>query len=162
MQRYITMASGTFVRFQLLQRDQGICSECGVDAQRMDTAISRLLEDLLHPLLMTIHPMVALTLRSEGWSNIRLRGRGSYPDAISFTSCWEAHHVRSVAEGGGECDLDNYRTLCFVCHKRISAEQAAARAEKRRQEKRAAKLQREAAKQSAPIFAPMPDDGIPF
>src|SRR5207248_244912 len=60
-----------------------------------------------------------------------LRGRGSYPDAIEFTSCWEADHIQAVAEGGGQCGLENYRTLCFICHKKKSAGQASARARRR-------------------------------
>jgi 5-methylcytosine-specific restriction endonuclease McrA len=27
-----------------------------------------------------------------------------------------------VAEGGGECDLDNMRTLCLECHRKVTAE----------------------------------------
>ena len=28
----------------------------------------------------------------------------------------------AVAEGGGECDLENYRTLCVPCHRQVTAE----------------------------------------
>ena len=28
----------------------------------------------------------------------------------------------AVVEGGGECDLENYRTLCVPCHRRVTAE----------------------------------------
>src|SRR4029079_7011894 len=127
LQRYLTISQGSFVRERLFERDRGICAECGVNAAQMDFALASLKADLLHPLLMTIHPMIATTLRAEGWTNVKLRGRGSYPDALAFTSCWEAHHVRAVIEGGGECGLENYRTLCFVCHKKASAELAHAR-----------------------------------
>jgi len=110
----------------------------------MDFALANLQEDLLHPLLMTIHPMIVATVRAEGWTNVKRRGRGSYPDAIEFSSCWEAHHHRPVVEGGGECDLDNYRTLCFVCHKKLSSEQTRCRAQQRaleRQRKKAAPVE---------------------
>lgn len=30
---------------------------------------------------------------------------------------WEADHIISVFEGGGGCLLDNYQTLCQLCHK---------------------------------------------
>lgn len=30
---------------------------------------------------------------------------------------WEAHHIVAVAEGGGECGLDNIETLCHECHR---------------------------------------------
>lgn len=164
LQRYLTLSHGAFVRAQLFKRDQGICSECGVNAQHMDQALAALADDLLHPLLMTIHPMIAATLCAEGWTNVTLRGRGSYPDALEFTSCWEAHHVQSVAEGGGECGLENYRTLCFVCHKKVSAEQAGKRAARRRSKKR---IQSPAAEprerpESEPVHNPPTGDGIPF
>jgi hypothetical protein len=125
----------------------------------MDAVLACLQDDLLHPLLMTVHPMIVTTLRADGWTNVRLRGRGSYPDAIEFRSCWEAHHVHAVVDGGGECGLENYRTFCFVCHKIVSAEQAQKRAQLRRLKKR--KLQ------AVPIeiaqsVSPTAEDVIPF
>ncbi len=41
---------------------------------------------------------------------------------------WEADHILAVFEGGGSCGLDNYRTLCYWCHKNNTAEQAKLRA----------------------------------
>jgi 5-methylcytosine-specific restriction endonuclease McrA len=37
-------------------------------------------------------------------------------------SLWDADHILPVAEGGGECDLDNIRTLCLRCHGRVTAQ----------------------------------------
>jgi hypothetical protein len=37
-------------------------------------------------------------------------------------SLWDADHILPVAEGGGECDLDNLRTLCLMCHREATAE----------------------------------------
>jgi hypothetical protein len=37
-------------------------------------------------------------------------------------SLWDADHVVPVIEGGGECDLSNIRTLCLLCHERVTAE----------------------------------------
>ena len=34
---------------------------------------------------------------------------------------WQADHIVPVAEGGGECGLENYRTLCTACHKPVTA-----------------------------------------
>lgn len=47
-------------------------------------------------------------------------------------SWWEADHIVPVVEGGGQCGLENYRTLCVPCHKRVTAELAARRAAARR------------------------------
>ena len=160
---YLTTSQGSFVRALLFERDHGICAECGVNAGQMDAALARLKADVLHPLLMTIHPMIVATLRAEGWTNVKCRGKGSYPDAVEFSSCWEAHHIQSVVEGGGECGLKNYRTLCFVCHKKVSAEQARARAEFRRLKKRERHSQSaSAAKKELPVSTVPVDDVIPF
>jgi 5-methylcytosine-specific restriction endonuclease McrA len=50
-------------------------------------------------------------------------------------SFWEADHVVPVVEGGGGCRLENLRTLCVPCHKRVTRALAARRAEARRQVK---------------------------
>lgn len=34
---------------------------------------------------------------------------------------WAADHIIPVAEGGGACALENYRTLCVPCHRRETA-----------------------------------------
>jgi 5-methylcytosine-specific restriction endonuclease McrA len=35
-------------------------------------------------------------------------------------SLWDADHILPVTEGGGECDLDNIRTLCLRCHRSVT------------------------------------------
>lgn len=42
-------------------------------------------------------------------------------------SLWQADHVIEVADGGGECDLSNFVSLCINCHKRKTAETRAKR-----------------------------------
>ena len=37
-------------------------------------------------------------------------------------SLWDADHILPVTEGGGECDLDNIRTLCLRCHRAATAQ----------------------------------------
>jgi 5-methylcytosine-specific restriction protein A len=37
-------------------------------------------------------------------------------------SLWDADHILPVTEGGGECDLDNIRTLCLRCHRVVTAQ----------------------------------------
>lgn len=34
---------------------------------------------------------------------------------------WQADHITPVIEGGGECGIDNLRTLCTACHRRETA-----------------------------------------
>ena len=35
---------------------------------------------------------------------------------------WDADHIIPVKEGGGQCGLDNIRTLCISCHKKVTKE----------------------------------------
>jgi 5-methylcytosine-specific restriction endonuclease McrA len=37
-------------------------------------------------------------------------------------SLWDADHIIPVVEGGGECDLENIRSLCLICHRRQTSE----------------------------------------
>jgi len=37
-------------------------------------------------------------------------------------------HILPVWEGGGQCDIDNLRTLCVKCHHKVTATQASKRA----------------------------------
>lgn len=38
----------------------------------------------------------------------------------SRKSLWDADHIVPVAEGGGQCDLSNMRTLCVLCHRKAT------------------------------------------
>jgi 5-methylcytosine-specific restriction enzyme A len=38
----------------------------------------------------------------------------------SRKSLWDADHIVPVVEGGGECDLENIRTLCLRCHRQAT------------------------------------------
>jgi 5-methylcytosine-specific restriction endonuclease McrA len=44
-------------------------------------------------------------------------------DTVAEGIGWEADHVRPVADGGGQCPLDQLRTLCrYPCHEIVTAE----------------------------------------
>jgi hypothetical protein len=53
--------------------------------------------------------------RVEAWAKWGLKPK-------QRRSLWDADHELPVAEGGGECDLDNMRTLCLICHRRVTSE----------------------------------------
>jgi 5-methylcytosine-specific restriction enzyme A len=48
---------------------------------------------------------------------------------------WEADHIIPVIEGGGECGLEGYRTLCIPCHRKATKELRARIARRRRDDK---------------------------
>lgn len=85
------------VRQRVLERDRGICAVCGMDC----------LAEMRH--LKRLRGTARLRAQ-EQWG---LKGR---------KSLWDADHIVPVAEGGGECDLSNMRTLCLKCHRVHTAE----------------------------------------
>jgi len=88
-----------YLRDQVFLRDRGICAECGIDAVSAFAALKR-----------------ARGTRRE--AGLRFYGMKTI---ASRRSLWDADHIRPVAEGGGQCDLDNLRTLCVACHREATA-----------------------------------------
>jgi 5-methylcytosine-specific restriction protein A len=88
-----------YLRDQVFVRDHGICAVCGVDSIAAYNALKR-----------ARGPARIAGLRLYGMKSITTR-----------RSLWDADHIRPVAEGGGQCDLDNLRTLCLLCHREATA-----------------------------------------
>lgn len=88
-----------YLREQVLARDKGICALCGMDTKMAYRDLRR----------------------SRGVFRERLLVRWGL-ERLSRKSLWDADHILPVAEGGGECDLDNLRTLCLICHRKQTAE----------------------------------------
>ena len=88
-----------YLRQRVLARDRGRCSLCHIDTLE---AFRRL-------------------KRSRGSSRKLML---DYWGLKSMTrkSLWDADHVLPVCEGGGECDLENIRTLCLACHRDVTYE----------------------------------------
>jgi 5-methylcytosine-specific restriction endonuclease McrA len=88
-----------YLRQQVFKRDRGVCSMC-----RRDTvALAR----KLRRLRWWERKKMCVTLGVPYWR---------------YRSLWDADHIRPVAEGGGECELENLRTLCIPCHRRVTSE----------------------------------------
>ncbi len=84
-----------YLRDQVFERDQGICAICRIDTRAAYVELKR----------------------ARGTHRERLLARWGLKK-INRKSLWDADHIVSVAEGGGECDVHNLRTLCLVCHRR--------------------------------------------
>jgi len=87
-----------YLRECVFERDRGRCAACGLDTVAAWNHLMRQRRDRR-----------ALAFRD--WS--LPRGR---------SSLWDADHIVPVSEGGGECDLDNLRTLCLRCHRKATAD----------------------------------------
>jgi 5-methylcytosine-specific restriction protein A len=83
-----------YLREKVFERDKGVCAQCGADT----TALRRGMRKLDY---------AARRQFLKKW-NLKEGSR---------KSMWDADHILPVAEGGGQCDLSNMRTLCLLCHR---------------------------------------------
>lgn len=88
-----------YLRDHVFRRDKGICAMCGLDSEAEWLRIRKM-------------PFGRRAIALKQWG-LKPRQR---------TSLWDADHVLPVSQGGGECDLDNLRTLCLHCHRKVTAE----------------------------------------
>ena len=90
----------SYMRKAMFTRDKGICASCGADCEllRLELALMRHVD----------YNKYKETLLVMG---IRPDARKTY---------WDADHIIPVSKGGGECGLDNLRSLCIPCHKKVT------------------------------------------
>jgi 5-methylcytosine-specific restriction protein A len=88
-----------YLREQVFARDRGVCAACGTDTEALRKQFRKLDYRARRQFLKEWKV-------KESWRR----------------SLWDADHVVPVAEGGGECDLANMRTLCLKCHRGVTAE----------------------------------------
>lgn len=144
---YLMRSSSQHIRNAVHKRDKGICAMCGIDADKEFKRwrleyweVRRLARTLAYaapldkvwkdgkwtfgdtrsPSAKEVSDYVATLLEKYAPGNW----------TASRQSGWDADHITPVVEGGGECDLDNLRTLCHPCHKVSTAELAGRRAAK--------------------------------
>jgi 5-methylcytosine-specific restriction protein A len=95
-------SSPWYVRQQVKKRDRGICQMCGANVLKAHREWAR------------AKPAAADRRERRRWREARPR--------------WEADHIVAVADGGGECALENYRLLCRACHLAVTNRWRAGRA----------------------------------
>lgn len=86
-----------YLREQVFARDRGVCARCGTDTRAAYAELRR----------------------SRGAHRLRLLERWGLK-RLSRKTLWDADHILPVVEGGGECDLENLRTLCLICHRQAT------------------------------------------
>jgi 5-methylcytosine-specific restriction endonuclease McrA len=93
------------------ERDAGICAICGVDTveERHRAHVE------LKGSPWADRSALLASWKSKGW-----------PDPLDRV-WYDIDHIVPVCEGGGECGLDNLRTACVPCHKKLTRELAAKR-----------------------------------
>lgn len=126
--RWALMTSPSYARQLVYQRDKGVCALCNLDTDMLLTMLGASKQAF-----MSQKPWPRWSDAPQG-SFVRRTGYNEHPLLYRIgrtTSLWDADHIVPVVEGGGECDLDNLRTLCVWCHKQVTADLAARRARER-------------------------------
>jgi len=120
----------TYVRIKLYERDHGICAICGMDCKALVKKLEKIEGSVEYWIRANSH---AYENRVTG--NERLIAKLRELKISIHRYCkrrwygiWDADHIIPVVEGGGECGLENYRTLCCRCHKQETAKLATKRA----------------------------------
>jgi 5-methylcytosine-specific restriction protein A len=88
-----------YLREQVLSRDRGICAICRTDTRAAYGELRR----------------------ARGTHRLRLLNKWGLK-RLTRKTLWDADHILPVVEGGGECDLQNLRTLCLPCHRQQTLE----------------------------------------
>lgn len=119
-------------RTRVHQRDKGICAECGFDADKAMRILHRLeygtgVQQRFGPDYLERRRAIALLVTH--WNQPKRPRLALY---YQLPHLWEADHIVPVAEGGGACELENYRTLCIPCHRAATKALAGRLAEARR------------------------------
>jgi 5-methylcytosine-specific restriction endonuclease McrA len=93
------------MRTCVYRRDNGICAECKQDTKKIARDAKKLRADKNWKQYYELLETNNIPKHRKIWS----RGFGG--------GLWDADHIVAVKEGGGDCGLDNIRTLCIPCHK---------------------------------------------
>jgi len=89
-----------YLRDQVFARDRGVCRLCQANTIAIYAALKRA-RGAARAAGLSLYGMKTISARR---------------------SLWDADHIVPVAEGGGQCDLDNLRTLCLPCHREVTAQ----------------------------------------
>lgn len=115
--------SQSALRAAVLERDKGVCHDCGCDCEALREELRMLRED--YPCSMRA-PMV---LDARIHQLVRLgfpRGPVERGETL-----WEADHVKERVKGGPNT-LANLATRCLACHSKKTSSLASSRAESRK------------------------------
>ncbi|MES1261165.1 MAG: HNH endonuclease signature motif containing protein [Acidobacteriota bacterium] len=87
-----------YLREKVFARDKGVCAQCAANTVALRRDMRKL----------------DFAARKKFLRDWGLREG-------SRKSMWDADHIVPVAEGGGQCDLSNMRTLCIRCHREATS-----------------------------------------
>ncbi|XP_078147234.1 DNA annealing helicase and endonuclease ZRANB3 isoform X2 [Centroberyx gerrardi] len=114
-------SSQSYMRSRVLEAEQGVCQHCGLH---------------VHQLFLRVRdapPAQRKEMLENTWlAQLSLKQLNEMIRAPVEGDFWQVDHIRPVYSGGGQCSLDNLQTLCTVCHKSRTAQQAKERSQMKR------------------------------
>ena len=113
LRRYRVLSAPGAAREAIFALERGVCQLCKLDTHALLQALRA------EP---SVHERARMLEAVGTFGERRVAAVAMNPRAGDL---WQADHIVPVSEGGGEADLENYRTLCDPCH---AAETAALRA----------------------------------
>ena len=142
---YSIRCNPAYARSHVEKRDKGVCALCSLDTWKLERVINKLLRLIGKPHYIRRPGDNRYDSRyGWGWERLAIGERrkatainrldaivAQYPRAFTpsrycsyqtATSLWQSDHIIPVVEGGGECGLENLRTLCTNCHRKETKE----------------------------------------
>ncbi|XP_021860897.1 uncharacterized protein [Spinacia oleracea] len=112
-EEYRLRTSGRFLRQELFEIEHGICTNCQLDCHKLVQHLKPLSVEDRGKYIERVAPQ--LSKRKKMMDKlVREPTEGN---------AWHADHIIAVFNGGGECRLENMRTLCVACHADVTASQ---------------------------------------
>lgn len=120
--QYRLRTSGSYIRYHIYKRDNGICSICGLDTKSIKAKLlltncscTKIKNKYMKKIAFT-HNLECIAIREEYSLGLKRKvWRKKYGGGL-----WDADHIIRVDQGGGCCGLENLRTLCLSCHKSVT------------------------------------------
>ncbi|KAL2935367.1 DNA annealing helicase and endonuclease ZRANB3 [Bienertia sinuspersici] len=110
---YRSRTSGRFLRQELFQIERGICTNCQLDCHKLVQYLKPLTVEDREKYIK--HQELPLTKHIKLLDKLVREPKEG--------NAWHADHKVPVFLGGGECTVENMRTLCVACHADVTASQ---------------------------------------
>ncbi|VFQ74958.1 unnamed protein product [Cuscuta campestris] len=112
-EEYRLRTSRRYMRERLFEIEHGICTNCQLNCHKLVKHIRLLSHDKREDHINKVAPQIAK----------RRKLLEKLVHDPNEGNAWHADHITPVYKGGGECFLENMRTLCVACHADVTAAQ---------------------------------------
>ncbi|KAH6801112.1 SNF2 domain-containing protein / helicase domain-containing protein / HNH endonuclease domain-containing protein [Perilla frutescens var. hirtella] len=116
-EEYRSRTGNRFLREGLFQIERGICTNCQLNCHRLVKHLRVLSLEKREAYIKKLAPNIAK----------RNKMLAKLVQDPTEGNAWHADHIVPVYKGGGECRLENMRTLCIACHAAVTTAQCAER-----------------------------------